>query len=160
MLGAAYSNAKIGFAVLLGTVLTTDLVDGFLARRWRAVSELGARLDRWGDGLTASLGAVGVFFLWPHAIEREWPWAWCAAGGYLLIGLQRWMQPPVAKNYPRWPAKVLGLALPLSLVPLIQGWAAWPFQGAAALQAAVGLWKLVGAVTEKQAKEEPVAVEK
>ncbi|HYD83996.1 MAG TPA: CDP-alcohol phosphatidyltransferase family protein, partial [Opitutus sp.] len=39
MLGAAYSNAKIGFAVLLAAVLVTDVVDGFLARRWRAVSE-------------------------------------------------------------------------------------------------------------------------
>lgn len=146
MLGAAYSNAKVGFVVLLGVTLVMDVLDGSLARSGGAESELGRRLDRWGDGLTATLGAVGVFFLWPHVIEREWPWAVAAASGYLMIGVQRWMQPATATSYSRWPAKVLGMALPVSLVPLINGWAAWPFQAAAALQAAVGVWKLMSAL--------------
>lgn len=144
MLGAAYSNSKTGFAMLLAATLATDLVDGVFARTWRAESELGRRLDRWGDGLTAALGAVGVFFLWPSIVEREWPWALAAAGGYLMIGLQRWIQPATANSYSRWPAKVLGLALPLSLLPLIQGWSEWPFQGAAVMQAGIGAWKLMG----------------
>ncbi len=146
MLGAAYSNSKMGFAVLLAVTVATDLVDGVFARKWRAESELGRRLDRWGDGLTAALGAVGVFFLWPQVIEREWPWALAAAGGYLMIGLQRWIQPATANSYSRWPVKVLGLLLPASLVPLIQGWSEWPFQVAAVMQAAVGAWKLMGAL--------------
>lgn len=161
MLGAAYSNSKEGFAVLLAVTVATDLVDGVFARAWGAESELGRRLDRWGDGLTASLGAVGVFFLWPHVLEREWPWALAAAGGYLMIGLQRWIQPATANSYSRWPAKVLGLAPPLSLVPLMQGWAEWPFQAAAVVQAGIGAWKLMGAIgrADKATEEASPAAE-
>ncbi len=159
MLGAAYSNAKLGFTVLLVVTVVTDLVDGAIARKWRAVSEIGRRLDRWGDGLTATLGAVGVFFLWPQAIEREWPWASCAVAGYLLIGLRRWLRPAPAKSFPRWPVKVLGLLLPVSLVPLIQGWASWPFQAAAALHAAVGIWKLVSALGGETSADDAQKVE-
>lgn len=161
MLGAAYSNSKEGFAVLLAVTVATDLVDGVFARAWAAESELGRRLDRWGDGLTASLGAVGVFFLWPHVVEREWPWALAAAGGYLMIGLQRWIQPATANSYSRWPMKVLGLALPLSLLPLIQGWSEWPFQVAAVMQAGIGAWKLMGALgrTGKPEDDAPAPAE-
>lgn len=143
MLGAAYSNSKVGFSVLLATALITDALDGEIARRWRVESELGARLDRWGDGLTTSLGALGVFFLWPAVVEREWPWALVAVGGYSLVALQRLMLPAGAKTHPGWIAKLLAWLVPASLVPLINGWAEWPWQAAVALQAALALWRLL-----------------
>lgn len=144
MLGAAYSNGKAGFTVLLSAALLTDIVDGPLARRWRVESALGRRLDRWGDGLTMTMGATGVFFLWPHPMEREWPWALLALTGYGMMGLQRLILPATAKSRPRWPAKVASLAMPISLVPLILEIAVWPFQAAAVLQVVRGAWKLLG----------------
>ncbi len=146
MLGAAYSNAKIGFAVLLAGVLLTDLFDGVLARRWRAESELGRRLDRWGDGLAMVMGATGVFFLWPEVAEREWRWMLLALAGYGLIGVQRALLPAEAKSRPSWIFKLLSLAVPVSLVPLILEASPWPFRVAAGLQAIAGIWKLSGRI--------------
>ena len=127
----------------MGVALASDAVDGVIARRWRAETELGAELDRWGDGLTACLGCVGVYFLWPDLVEREWRWALLAIAGYSLTGLSRLLYPAGKHVRPSWTAKVLTWALPFSLWPLVQGIAAWPAQGAAALQFAVGLGRVV-----------------
>jgi hypothetical protein len=82
MLGAAYSNSKVGFIVLLVMALVTDALDGTLARRLGVASVVGQRLDRWGDGLTAVCGACGVAFLWLEIVEREWVWSLVALFGY------------------------------------------------------------------------------
>ena len=143
ILAAAYSNSKIGFTLLLGVALMTDLLDGVLARAWKAETALGRRLDRWGDGLTMVLGAIGVSFLWPDIVERETGWVLVALTGYVLVGLHRFLQPASAASHPSWVAKVLGLLVPVSLVPLLTGWEALPFHLAAVTHAAVGLQKLV-----------------
>lgn len=142
MLGAAYSNSKVGFSVLLSVAVVSDAVDGVIARRWRVQSELGARLDRWGDGLTAILAVVGVYFLWPQLVEREWRWTLLAMAGYALTGLSRLLHPASAGARPGWLAKVLTWVLPVSLWPLVHDIAAWPFQAASALQFAIGLGRV------------------
>ncbi len=158
MLAAAYSNSKVGFAILLTVTLVTDALDGVLARRWKAETELGARLDHWGDALTASLGAVGVFFLWPQVVEREWVSAAVAVGGYLLAGAGRVMQPEDSPNCRGPVAKLLSLFLPVSLLPLVNDVAAWPFQAAAALQLALGVWRVIQASATKAKKKTEEAV--
>lgn len=142
MLAAAYSNSKVGFSVLLGAALVSDAVDGVIARRWRAQTELGARLDRWGDGLTAGLAVVGVYFLWPQLVEREWRWVLLAIAGYALTGFSRLLHPASAAARPASFAKALTWVLPISLWPLVQEIAAWPFQAGAALQFAIGLGRV------------------
>lgn len=143
MLAAAYANSKIGFLVLLSAALLTDLMDGVIARAWKAETALGRRLDRWGDGLTMILGAVGIVFLWLDIVEREQGWVLVALGGYGLIGLHRWLQPATAMSRPRGWQKLAGLIVPVSLIPLLTNWDALPFHVAAAAHAAVGLQKLI-----------------
>jgi len=132
---------------------------GCVARRWKAETELGARLDHWGDALTATLGAVGVFFLWPLVVEREWVAATVAVGGYLLAGVGRVMRPEDPPSCRGWVAKLLSLLMPVSLLPLVNDVAAWPFQAAAALQLALGVWRVVqaSAANAKKKTEEAVA---
>lgn len=143
MLGAAYSNAKAGFAVLLAVILVTHVLDGPLARAWKVESTLGARLDRWGDGLSVVLAAVGVFFLWPSPVEHEWQWVVTALAGYLLLGLRRVIVPAVALDRTNWSWRLAGLALPLSLVPWLQQWSPWPFRAAAVLQLLLGVARFI-----------------
>lgn len=142
MLGAAMDNAKAGFAVLLGVALLTDEFDGVLARRAGAASKLGRQLDRWGDGLTMVMGAVGFELLWPAAIEGEIWWALTALIGYAAIGLERMLRTPNPLAHPTWLARMCAALVPLATVPLIAGWTPWVFRAAAVLHALVGLTRL------------------
>lgn len=144
MLGAAYSNSRIGFSVLLVVALLSDALDGPLARRAGSVSAIGQRLDRWGDGLTTISGSLGISFLWLEIVEREWHWILVAFVGYAMCGLQRLLEPAADGVRPSVWWRLCGWALPLSLVPLLTGWTPLPFQAAAVLQACAGGWKLSG----------------
>jgi phosphatidylglycerophosphate synthase len=62
------------FKWLLAISFFTDAIDGFLARRYKVVSVLGARLDSWGDDLTVVVGVIGLFILRQEFIRREYIW--------------------------------------------------------------------------------------
>lgn len=49
------------FKWLLALSFFTDLIDGYLARRYKVTSVLGAKLDSIGDGLTIVVAVIGVF---------------------------------------------------------------------------------------------------
>lgn len=128
ILAAAVSDSQTGFWLLFGITLTTDVLDGALARRWRAATNLGARLDRWGDGLTMISTAAALQFLWPNVIEAEWPWMLVALAGYLLIGVRRVLLPKDFASHPRWYSIAVSWFVPLSLVPLLMAGNPWPFR--------------------------------
>jgi phosphatidylglycerophosphate synthase len=59
------------FKWLLPLSFFTDLIDGFLARRFRVASVFGSRLDSIADDLTMLAGITGAFvfkkeFVWDH----------------------------------------------------------------------------------------------
>ena len=57
----ALADARHAFNALLLAALASDLLDGWLARRWRVATAFGARLDSLADIL---LMAVMLFALW------------------------------------------------------------------------------------------------
>ncbi len=67
---ALNQQPTIFIIVLILTVLT-DALDGFLARQLKAVSELGAQLDSWGDFLVYITMAIGAWLLWPDILIRK-----------------------------------------------------------------------------------------
>src|SRR5262247_435141 len=58
LLALAWTDHPTAFLWLFAFSLSTDLVDGYLARRWKAGSELGAKLDSWGDLATYAVFAL------------------------------------------------------------------------------------------------------
>jgi len=58
---AALSDQRGLFSVLMLISLATDAIDGFLARRWKEETRIGARLDAFADSLTLGAGLVGVW---------------------------------------------------------------------------------------------------
>ncbi len=57
-------NGQVGiFKWLLGLSFFTDLIDGFLARKFKVTSVLGTRLDSIGDDLTVLVAMIGLFVL-------------------------------------------------------------------------------------------------
>jgi CDP-diacylglycerol--glycerol-3-phosphate 3-phosphatidyltransferase len=56
-------NQQVGlFKWLLAVSFFTDAIDGFLARRFKVVSELGSRMDSVADDLTILVAMVGLYF--------------------------------------------------------------------------------------------------
>lgn len=51
------------FKWLLGVSFFTDLIDGYLARKFKVTSILGAKLDSIGDDLTVLVAMVALFVL-------------------------------------------------------------------------------------------------
>jgi len=139
MLGAAYSYSKVGFVALLAVSLVTDAVDGILARRWKAQSPMGRRLDHWADAFTMILGALGIYYLWPESVESEEIAVLIAAFGYLIIGFERLWRRPNREKIPTWWERGSAFFPPLSFALHIVGWSPWPFRIAAVLQVVVAL---------------------
>jgi CDP-diacylglycerol--glycerol-3-phosphate 3-phosphatidyltransferase len=59
------------FKWLLGVSFFTDLIDGFLARRYKVASILGTRLDSIGDDLTILVAMTGLVIVKPDFIIQE-----------------------------------------------------------------------------------------
>jgi CDP-diacylglycerol--glycerol-3-phosphate 3-phosphatidyltransferase len=65
-------NGQVGiFKWLLGVSFFTDLIDGFLARKFNVASVLGTRLDSVGDDLTVLVAMIGLFVLKADFIKEQ-----------------------------------------------------------------------------------------
>ena len=60
VLMSAIAGSRLWFVVLLAASLVTDAFDGFLARRLKAESEFGRKLDSAADYLTLLTGIAGI----------------------------------------------------------------------------------------------------
>lgn len=61
------------FKWLLALSFFTDAIDGFLARKFKAGSILGSRLDSIGDDLTVAAGAIGMTYKEWSFFTDQWP---------------------------------------------------------------------------------------
>lgn len=59
------------FKWLLGVSFFTDLIDGFLARKFKVTSLFGTKLDSIGDDLTVLAGITGIFVIKPDFIKEH-----------------------------------------------------------------------------------------
>jgi len=133
------TDSRPWFFALFGMALLTDALDGFLARRLHAESDLGRRLDSWGDYAMIAAVVFGIWRPWPEVMQREWPWFLTTLAGCFAIvayGLVRWRR---VLGYHTWLAKGIAIVLPPAVVLLLVGWSAVPFHGAVGLQVLCGL---------------------
>lgn len=138
MLGAAIAGARGWFAVVLGTALFTDVLDGFLARRLNAYSEFGRKLDSIADYTTLFTGLIAIGLLWPEVVRSEWPWfAAVMASFFLALAFCFWRLGR-APCYHTWASKATVAACVVALVPLLAGWTPIPARTVAVFQVLVG----------------------
>jgi len=143
MLAVAWAaGSRTWFLAVFGVMLLTDALDGFLARRWGVESDLGRRLDSWGDYIGTTATVLGIWRLWPVVMREEWPWFAITLAGCLAIvgyGLSRWRR---VLGYHTWLAKGLAIVLPPTILVLLFGGPAWPFHLAVGLQVLCGFEEL------------------
>ena len=131
---AALAGSRATFVGLLAASLTTDVLDGLLARRLNAESDFGRKLDSGADYLTLISGIAGIALLWPDIMRRELPWVMLGLVAFFAVVLYGLVWLGRAPCYHTWLTKLSAVALALSLVPLLSGHAALPFHLAMTLQ--------------------------
>jgi len=71
------------FTLLLACSLLMDFLDGYLARRLKQQTLLGAQLDSWGDFLTVLVYPAAAVWLQPVLLRQNAPWALLAVLAYV-----------------------------------------------------------------------------
>lgn len=115
----------------------TDVLDGFLARRLNAQSELGARLDSAADFL---LVAVLIWKLWPFVSPTVYEGLWVAAIALIRLSaaVTARLRFGVLGFLHTWGNKLTGILLgfyPFSLFLLDVGWQLYVLLAVATLSA-------------------------
>lgn len=99
------------FLYLLALSLFTDCVDGYLARRLNQCTNLGAKLDSWGDMLTYGSMVLGLLWLWPHIFNRESWFLYLAIASYLVPLLTSLLKFQELPSYHTWAAKIAAVLM-------------------------------------------------
>lgn len=62
------------FKWLLPFSFFTDMVDGYLARKYQTISKFGAIIDSIADDLTVAAGVIGVLVIAPEFVREQRAW--------------------------------------------------------------------------------------
>lgn len=134
LLLAALMGSRLWFAILLGICLLTDALDGYLARRLNAYSDLGRKLDSAADYVALITSVAGIALLWPELMHRELPWVTAGLCGFFAVLVYGFARFGRALGYHTWATKILAIAMAMSLVPLLAEIDARPFHVLVVLQ--------------------------
>lgn len=139
LLPVAWLGRRDLFWACLAGGLLSDALDGFVARRLHASSDLGRRLDSIGDYvlLLALLPALGL--LWPALMRREAPWFAVAVAAYFAPtawSLLRWRRMPGLHT---WASKALAVLMAGALPWMLLDGPALPVRACCALQVVVAV---------------------
>ncbi len=125
------------FLVLLALSLLSDSIDGFIARRLNEASELGTKLDSWGDLAIYLTVPLCAWWLWPEVLKRETFFVLLVIGAYiipLMAGFVKFQRLP---SYHTWAAKTSAVLMSVAVFTLFIFDISWPFRCASIVQALV-----------------------
>jgi phosphatidylglycerophosphate synthase len=134
VVAVAMAGSRRWFLALMAVSLATDVLDGYLARRLNAYSELGRKLDSVADYLTMLAGLAGLAWLWPDIVRRELPWIVSGLGAFFSVVVYGFVRLGRAPCYHTWLAKIGVAACVLAMIPLLAGGSAVPFHLVIGLQ--------------------------
>jgi CDP-diacylglycerol--glycerol-3-phosphate 3-phosphatidyltransferase len=123
----AWQGQQTAFLWCFGGALASDVVDGFVARRFGSASELGARLDSWGDLAIYAALPLCAWWLWPERVLEKLP--------LVAIGLVCFAAPTAVgalkfgsiTSYHTYFAKAIANLLGLAIVLYLGFGIGWPF---------------------------------
>lgn len=107
-----------GFFILFGLMLLSDAVDGYVARKTDQTSELGAKLDSYGDMTAYLTTPLAAWWLWPDIIKEELPYIITVVGVYLLPAFFSFVKFGRIASYHTWSAKISAVLISIGIVLL------------------------------------------
>mgnify|MGYP001813177331 FL=1 len=117
----------------------TDVLDGFLARTLHQITEMGSRLDSWGDFTIYTTMAICAWILWPDIVAEEliaYVVIVISITSPVIVGLLKFR---TITSYHTWTVKVAVVVTFIGYILLFAGWVDWPFRVAAVFCAVAAL---------------------
>ena len=149
LIGLALAGCECAFAVLLIAALVTDVLDGWIARRFHLQSRVGAALDSTADVTTFVAAAFGIVVFHNQVWQQHFLAISLVLGAWLIectLALFRYGR---LSSFHTYASKAAGYALGFFIAALfVFGFAAWLFYAAVALSFAstaeelLLLWRL------------------
>jgi cardiolipin synthase len=127
----AFSQQPIWFLAALMFSGFTDVLDGFLARMLNQITDMGSRLDSWGDFTIYTTMAICAWILWPEIIREElvsYVVIVISFTSPVIVGLIKFR---TITSYHTWTVKIAVVVTFVGYILLFAGWLDWPFRVAA-----------------------------
>ena len=123
------------FTVVLAASLLLDILDGYIARKFNQQTDLGAKLDSWGDFLTVLVYPFAAVWLRPQE-SRDNGFYWLAAAVVyalpILIGFLKYGR---LTSYHTRLTRIAAYAMGIAIVAFFANWSVLPFRAACFLLA-------------------------
>ena len=129
-----YRNLFLG---LLSISLLSDAIDGYISRRLNVTSNIGTKLDSWGDMAIYLTVPLCAWWLWPEILKKEAIYVFIVIGAYvipIIAGLIKFRRLP---SYHTWGAKIAAVIMSSAVLIMFLTRITWPFRCAAVVQAIV-----------------------
>ncbi len=116
---SGYLQLPTLFLTLFGLMFLSDALDGIIARALNQTSELGARLDSYGDIVTYLSAPFAIWWLWPEIITQEFSYIVVAIFLFILPALFTFAKFGKLASYHTWITKVSALLMSTGLMILV-----------------------------------------
>lgn len=133
MLLLAWFGLETAFLWLLLISFISDALDGFIARRWNMVTELGAQLDSIGDITVYITLIISAWWLWPELLLEQGVFTLMAIAGVLIPPLVSLLKFRSLSSYHTWMTKLSAVTMVPGGILLIFGGPVWLFRLACVL---------------------------
>lgn len=156
LLWLAWHGHALGFLALLGAVFMTDAADGFIARKFRLESELGAKLDSMADWVIYSVISIAAWWLWPELVKRELFFVTLVIVSYTVPVVWGLIKFGVFTSYHTRSVKLAAGLMGFTVIVLFAGGPVWPFRVAAVICVVAALEEIaITTVLRKQKHDIP-----
>ena len=139
LLALAWYQQPMAFLVLLLAGLLSDALDGWIARRFDAVTRLGIRLDSMADFALYIAVPLGGWWLWPGLLIQEAFWIGMIVVAYALPGTLALLRFHRLSSYHTWSAKLGVATASVGFFVLFATGVSWPLHIGAPLALLAGL---------------------
>ena len=125
LLALAWTGQSGLFLSCLILSITTDVMDGFVARRLNLTSELGAKLDSWADFITNLALPFCAWWLRPDVIRGQSLFLAAGLFFYLVAAAIGFMKFKGLTSYHTWGAKISAVFLATAALVVFAGGPGW-----------------------------------
>jgi len=116
------------FLVVLAVALSTDAIDGYLARKLNQVTTLGTTLDSVGDMAMYLTIPPCAWLLWPELIKQDYIYIVIAISAFIIPMIGGFIKFGRMPSYHTWLAKITTILLSITVLIWFAIEIVWPFK--------------------------------